>query len=229
MNDTQKTSERKGRSPQQHRSKSTFNNILKVSKELIGEVGITNLKMSHVAKRAEVPIGTVYRYFPDCSSILIALLQPDYEFFRKIASKHLEDARNKEELADAFSNLIYEIYERVRRDKLWMELWSGAAADRKIRDIHQEDAEKYLMIYFKAARRFIHDIPEELLMLRLELLNRLVDGTILLALTKDKKTGKIMLQEAINILLRELGIAPLDSSDSKQQTAGRKPRRKKRT
>lgn len=47
--------------------------ILKAATELVGEGGIHGLTTNHIARRAGVSVGSLYRYFPDKESIIAEL------------------------------------------------------------------------------------------------------------------------------------------------------------
>jgi AcrR family transcriptional regulator len=61
------------RRPMQRRSAERYERILNVCAELLDEVGFAGLTTTAVAKRAEVPIGTVYQFFADKSALVHAL------------------------------------------------------------------------------------------------------------------------------------------------------------
>src|SRR5436309_12824396 len=61
------------RRPMQRRSAERYERILTVCAELLDEVGFTGLTTTAVAKRAEVPIGTVYQFFADKNALAHAL------------------------------------------------------------------------------------------------------------------------------------------------------------
>lgn len=63
-------------SPQQSRSKQSLETILRTCGEIIDESGHSGVTTAEVAKRANMAIGTVYRFFPD----RIALLLGVYDF-----------------------------------------------------------------------------------------------------------------------------------------------------
>ena len=67
------------RRPRQRRSAERYERILNVCAELLGEVGFAGLTTTAVAKRAEVPIGTVYQFFADKSALVHALAARNLE------------------------------------------------------------------------------------------------------------------------------------------------------
>src|SRR5579859_4756507 len=63
------------RRPQQERSKVRVETILDAALELIVEFGAEDLAMREVARRAGVPISSVYQYFPSKTAILRELVK----------------------------------------------------------------------------------------------------------------------------------------------------------
>jgi AcrR family transcriptional regulator len=61
------------RRPMQRRSAERYERILAVCAELLDELGFAALTTTAVARRAEVPIGTVYQFFADKSALVHAL------------------------------------------------------------------------------------------------------------------------------------------------------------
>lgn len=61
--------------PSQARAKETVNNILNTAVMLLEEVGLEAFNTNLLAERAKVRIRTVYRYFPDKYSVIVALTE----------------------------------------------------------------------------------------------------------------------------------------------------------
>jgi AcrR family transcriptional regulator len=61
------------RIPQQARATERVELILTATAELLAEAGYARLTTNHVAKRAGVPVGSIYQYFPSKEALLIEL------------------------------------------------------------------------------------------------------------------------------------------------------------
>ncbi|GAB2514817.1 TetR/AcrR family transcriptional regulator [Paramicrobacterium agarici] len=92
-------------SPQQSRSRQSLEKILRTCGEIIDESGHAGVTTAEVAKRADMAIGTVYRFFPD----RIALLLGVYDF---MISRYIEIALDTfaehpaETWQEAFTTLV---------------------------------------------------------------------------------------------------------------------------
>lgn len=62
------------REPAQERSRARVEEILRATVELLGELDVDDLTTAHVAKRARIPIGSVYHYFASKEGILAELV-----------------------------------------------------------------------------------------------------------------------------------------------------------
>lgn len=69
-------------SPQQDRSRQSLETILRVCGEIIDESGHTGVTTAEVAKRADIAIGTVYRFFPDRVALMLGVY--DYMITRYV-------------------------------------------------------------------------------------------------------------------------------------------------
>ncbi|MEY9964585.1 AcrR family transcriptional regulator [Streptacidiphilus sp. MAP12-16] len=78
------------RRPVQRRSLERFERILDSCAELLDEVGYTGLTTKEVARRAQVPIGTLYQFFPGIEGLLGALAERNLEHFVDRLSRRVE-------------------------------------------------------------------------------------------------------------------------------------------
>ena len=70
------------RQPKQNRSVETRNNIIEAAGQLFSEQGYENTTTHHVAARANVSVGALYRYFSDKEAILRELYQREMSQLR---------------------------------------------------------------------------------------------------------------------------------------------------
>ncbi|MFF8911043.1 TetR/AcrR family transcriptional regulator [Streptomyces olivaceoviridis] len=78
------------RLPVQKRSVERFERLLDACAELLDEVGYSALTTKEVARRAEVPIGTLYQFFADREGLIGALAARNLETFLKRVAARLE-------------------------------------------------------------------------------------------------------------------------------------------
>ncbi|MFD5390106.1 TetR family transcriptional regulator [Streptomyces sp. NPDC127074] len=78
------------RLPVQKRSAERFERLLDACAELLDEAGYAALTTKEVARRAEVPIGTLYQFFSDREGLIGALAARNLESFLKRVADRLE-------------------------------------------------------------------------------------------------------------------------------------------
>ncbi|MFJ8849266.1 TetR family transcriptional regulator [Streptomyces sp. NPDC102437] len=78
------------RLPVQKRSAERFERLLDACAELLDEVGYAGLTTKEVARRAEVPIGTLYQFFSDREGLIGALAARNLESFLGRVTDRLE-------------------------------------------------------------------------------------------------------------------------------------------
>ncbi|MCK7627044.1 TetR/AcrR family transcriptional regulator [Streptomyces sp. RS10V-4] len=76
--------------PVQKRSAERFERLLDACAELLDEVGYAALTTKEVARRADVPIGTLYQFFSDREGLIGALAARNLESFLARVSGRLE-------------------------------------------------------------------------------------------------------------------------------------------
>lgn len=69
--------------PRQQRAKASVDCVLEAAAQVLEATGAGGFNTNAVAERAGVSIGTLYRYFPDKKSILIALAEREREAHRQ--------------------------------------------------------------------------------------------------------------------------------------------------
>lgn len=77
--------------PKQKRSQSSIDCVLEAAAQVLESVGEAGFNTNVVADRAGVSIGTLYRYFPDKKSVLIALALREREAYREAVIAAIND------------------------------------------------------------------------------------------------------------------------------------------
>lgn len=101
------------RRPVQQRSRERFDRILDACARLLDEVGHTALTTKEVARRAEVPIGTLYQFFPGVDGLLGALAERNLGRFADRLTRRVETERPQ--CIGAMVDLAIEEYVAMRR------------------------------------------------------------------------------------------------------------------
>lgn len=81
------------KTPRQQRSRASVDCVLEAAAQVLEASGEAGFNTNAVAERAGVSIGTLYRYFPDKQSIVIALAEREREAHRQAMIAVLEQAQ----------------------------------------------------------------------------------------------------------------------------------------
>lgn len=77
--------------PKQRRSHQTVNAIVEATARILEEEGFEKASTNRVAKRAGVSIGSLYQYFPNKESLVLAVFERHCGQMLQLLQQHLED------------------------------------------------------------------------------------------------------------------------------------------
>ncbi len=152
--------------PIQERSRKRVEKILGVAATRISEVGADQLKMSDIAKLAEVPIGSVYQYFPNKSSIIRSLAEDHLDKLRRVLIDGLTsldsqtDADEVEQLGKIIDNIIDTYYHFYRFEPAFHALWGGLQADAMLNDLEVQDTRESADLLFEVLKPIYTQIED---------------------------------------------------------------------
>lgn len=159
--------------PSQKRAEQNVEKILQVAADLISNGGVGNATTSVIAKKAGIPVGTVYRYFENKEAILSELAsryqaEKDREHaswlpkdaaslsIREYVSLWVDESQDNLRSNDVYRELMNlavrlpDHYDLLRRS---VHRWSARARDLAIfrnLDIADEDRESFLNVWLSA-------------------------------------------------------------------------------
>ena len=134
------------RRPQQERSRTRVECILDVALEMIVEAGAENLAMREVARRAGVPIGSVYQYFPSKTAILRELAMRNMQHVSPLLREELAalmvETGGRPTPTEAVGRLIDVFYAHYRDHPGAAAVWAGAQPDPVLRELDVVDTRR---------------------------------------------------------------------------------------
>ena len=128
------------RAPSQQRSRDRVARILAVASSQIAEIGSDAMRMSEVAEKAGISIGSLYQYFPDKGAIIRTLAARYNADGRACIEAALAEVRDMAGLRRAFSGLVDTYYALFLAEPVMRDIWSGTQADKALRDIELADS-----------------------------------------------------------------------------------------
>jgi AcrR family transcriptional regulator len=136
----QSGSEATRRNPMQQRSRERQERILAVATQLIATKGSDQLKMSEIAERSEISIGSLYQYFPDKGSVIRTLAERYNGESRRCIEQALSAVEDVPGLQAAYSDLLDQYYEIVLATPVMRDIWSGMQTDKQLLELELEES-----------------------------------------------------------------------------------------
>ena len=100
--------------PVQQRSRFTVDQILEASAHVFAKRGYAGTTTNHIAERAGVSIGSLYQYFPNKDTILVALharhMESTSEVLRRMMEEALGEKKAPEHLLRRFVRQVIEVH-----------------------------------------------------------------------------------------------------------------------
>ena len=130
------------RVPRQKRSQDRFERVLQASLRLFAARGYESVSMREIAREAEMPIATVYQYFP----MKLAIVREIWSrYTSEITGALVEGIRlSLERGTDESQKLIGNIVDRMTQlqasNPAFIEIWSCVAASLELRALNVEDS-----------------------------------------------------------------------------------------
>ena len=195
------------RMPTQARSRERVERILATASELIGETGSDAVRMSEIAERAGVPIGSLYQYFPDKAAILRTLAIRVMERVREGLRRSLEGIGSARDAFARIDMVMEGYYELFLTEPVVRDIWSATQADKTLQELDIEDSRENAVIFFEALKHLAPKREQARLQTASFLLMQLSGAAVRLAIAVDRKEGDRLMAEYRRLLRRELETA----------------------
>ncbi|MCJ8052321.1 TetR family transcriptional regulator [Shinella curvata] len=199
MNDTQMR-----RAPSQKRSRERLDAILANATEMIAHTGSDALRMSELAQRTGISIGSLYQYFPDKSAVVHALAERCNEESRACIAEGLSAVASMEDFAIAFGALIDTYYAIFLAEPVIRDIWSAVQADGALRAMEVAESRRngaLLGAQLKALRPAVNPAKIDATAL---LVMHLGEATMRLAVSVERAEGDALVESYKRMAIRDL-------------------------
>ena len=183
------------RQPTQARARARVEKILTAATELIEQTGSDQLRMSEIAARAGVPIGSLYQYFPDKASIIRTLAERIMLRVRDGLRESLVGVESAEDVLDRLDGLLDGYYAMFLLEPVTRDIWSGTQSDKDIQDMDIEDSRENARVVAEALKPFVPKKEHDRLDTVCFLLMQLTGAAVRLAIAVDRKEGDRLVAE----------------------------------
>ena len=192
------------RVPTQQRSRERVERMLAAASALIEKGGSDAMKMSEVAERAGVPIGSLYQFFPDKGAIIRTLADRYNRLGCNCIEKELAPVRSLEELRDAFARLVDIYYGLFLAEPVMRDIWSGTQADKALQEIDLADSRQTGALLAAAMERVRPGAERGRIATKAFLIMNLGEATMRLAIAVGSEEGAALVAAYKEMALREL-------------------------
>jgi len=149
------------RSPVQGRAKDRVGRILAATENLLVEVGLRDLKVSHIARHAGVPIGSIYQYFPNREAILRALVDEHHARFTAVLRDMAASVQDFPGLIAMSTQAFDLLSASYKGDRAFRQLWSSAQGFEPLRALDIEDTMQNASVICEALRRVMPGLAHD--------------------------------------------------------------------
>lgn len=192
------------KAPTQKRSRERVERMLAAASELIAEKGSDQMKMSEVADKAGVPIGSLYQFFPDKSAILRTLVERCNADSRQCIEKGLAGVATLDQLGPAFGGLFDAYYDMFLSEPAMRDIWSGAQADKALRALEIEESRTIGGMLAEVLKRLKPEAPAAAVDSAALLIMNLGEATIRLAISVPPEEGHALVDAYKRMAVREM-------------------------
>ena len=193
------------RKPTQARALERVERILTAASELIAETGSDAVKMTEVAERAGVPIGSLYQYFPDKTAILKTLAERIGARVRAGIAASLEGVDTGAEALARLDRLLENYYAMFLDEPVVRDIWSGTQSDKALQALDIEDSRANGRLVAGALKHLVPRREQARFETVCFLTMQLTGAAVRLAIAVDRKEGDRLMAEYRRLLQTELG------------------------
>jgi AcrR family transcriptional regulator len=195
------------REPTQERSRARVERILDVAIELIAQRGSDALRMSAVAERAEISIGSLYQYFPDKSAIIRTLADRFNAQGRACVAAELAHVRTGADLREALNRSVDGYYEMFLAQPVMQDIWSGTLADKELQEMAVADVRAHADMLLETLAQLRPHADRAAMGTTALLIMQLMDATVRLAIAVEREEGDALIAAFKRMVIKafELG------------------------
>lgn len=120
--------------PTQARSRERLRRVLDAAETVLATEGAQAVTTTRIAEVAGVPVGSVYRFFPDKDAIVDAVAVGYWQQFEELVAD-LAGEDEREPLADPVSAVLETLAAGFRSEPGFRALWYGGLRTERVRDV----------------------------------------------------------------------------------------------
>ncbi|GGY23765.1 TetR/AcrR family transcriptional regulator [Paludibacterium paludis] len=179
------------RAPRQERSRQRVQDILDAAALVIAEVGLEAATLSEVARRANITLASLYRYFPNKAAVVRQLAEHQLAKLREPMARFAQSADIPGDI-DTIIDVFADFY---RKEPAYREVWSGIGAMPELAALDQEDLLSNVDLMSSTLRERFPHLDEADARAITTMLTRAIGAVLRLAMVMDDRVAEVMLAE----------------------------------
>ena len=193
-------SDRLRNAPVQARSRERLRRVLDAADEVLARDGAEAFTTTRVAARADVPIGSVYRFFPDKEGIVEALAIRYWSDLEDLVAG-VAEADAAEPLKDPVAAVLDVLAAGFRARAGFLALWYGGLRSERVRDATRPTRTEVAISIARILARHWPDAPPHAYPAAAEMAVLAGDGLLREAFRRDRRGDANVLAES-KVMLR---------------------------
>lgn len=195
------------RSPLQARSKERVELIVETARELIGTLGNDAVSVREIAKRAGIPISSIYQYFPDKNAVLREIMQRYLDEIRQQLLQSYAQVDSFEGLLEAVDLGVDRFVQFFLDQPPLAVIWAGVQANPVLSELDATDSLENAKLLSQELIRLEPQINPDKAFIALLFMMHCASATVRLALALDCDLSHALIGEfkqSIRLRLRSL-------------------------
>ncbi|KRB49832.1 TetR family transcriptional regulator [Rhizobium sp. Root708] len=188
------------RKPKQERSIQRLDLILSAAETIIAEKGVNAMRMTELAIAANVPIGSVYQYFPEKAAIVKALFDRNASAIQYKIANAFSDVTSVDHALEVLASTIDWHYDDYRNDAAYLGIWMGTETDQDLLKLNIEHSGRIAGIFHDTVRRIAPELANADMEARTYLFSHLLGASIRLAVVTEASLARRILDEWKNVI-----------------------------
>lgn len=192
------------RTPSQIRSKDKVEKILLAVKTLIEKNGISNLKIGEIASQAGVSPSSIYQYFSDKETIIIALAEQYMEEIKSLIEVNLDKLESASQIEDILKQNFYDIYNLHQQERALREIWFESI-DPKLNQLAFQDTQNNSKLILERIKSFAKQGADKELGEFVLLVSHQFAATMRLSIASGDECGTDFIEMHCDMVSKSLG------------------------
>jgi AcrR family transcriptional regulator len=180
--------------PTQQRSRERVDAIYEATRVLLREGGVERCTIAAIAAQAEITPASIYRYFPDATSIVRSLAELSLDHVHEMLKQLLTTITSADQIPSVLNAALDSYADFFASDRSLRELWFGSLADAQLLELNIADSRRNAAMIAEALAPFT-DTPLGQLKDRWFLLSQMIGSAVGLLLDVSPSEAKRLRRE----------------------------------